>query len=166
MTTLTVLMGPPGAGKSYWTAEHAAGQAVASSEHLRTDRGLSPAGFAAQMAVLRSEAAEALAEGQSVTVDACNTRGEARRRWLDLARQHGAAARLIVCHAPLDELLAVQRDRIVPVAERIVRSYHREFVSALPGLDAEGWDDVLHVYRQATPADVELVGPWITGATP
>jgi predicted kinase len=145
MPTLTVLMGPPGSGKTTWAAANAADQVLCSTDRMRTDRGLTDAGVVAYLAALSLKAERALSIGCDVVVDACNTRRSERSRWLGVAHKHRARARLIVVHAPLQTLLDVQRDRTHAVAQPTMRGYLAQMRESLPRLRWEGWDEIVHV---------------------
>lgn len=151
MTTLTVLMGAPGSGKTTWATANAPGQVLCSTDRLRTDRGLTEAGVVAYISALQSKAERSLAAGQSVVVDACNVRRTERSRWLGVARKHRAVARLVVLHAPMQTLLDVQRDRTHGVADLDVRTYAWQMQRALSGLPREGWDEIVHVEPKDAP---------------
>lgn len=156
MTTLTVLMGVPGSGKTTWVGANAHGRVVCGTDRLRTDRFTGPA-TAAFMESLRVRARRALASGLDVVVDGCNVRRNERSRWQGLARQHGAATELVVVHASLEDVLAVQRSRSQPVPEDRVRAYHRDFTRALSMIRSEGWARIVHVQRDAIA--LAVVGP-------
>lgn len=160
MTTLTVLMGAPGSGKTTWAALNAASQVLCSTDRLRTDRGLTDAGVVAYLAALQLKAERGLAAGLDVTVDACNVRRSERSRWLGVARKHRAVARLVVLHAPLPVLLAVQRDRTHGVGEAEMYDYHQQMRRSLQGLSWENWDEIVHVEPAATPRR------WVLDDTP
>lgn len=160
MTTLTVLMGAPGSGKTTWATANAAGQVLCSTDRLRTDRGLTEAGIVAYIAALQTKAERALAVGQSVVVDACNVRRAERSRWLGVARKHRAVAKLVVVHAPLQTLLDVQRDRTHGVPALDVRTYAWQLQRSLPSLPREGWDEIVHV----EPADAPR--RWVSDDSP
>lgn len=160
MTTLTVLMGAPGSGKTTWATANAAGQTLCSTDRMRTDRGLTDAGIVAYLNVLRSKAERSLAAGQSVVVDACNVRRNERSYWLGVARKHRAVARLVVVHAPLQTLLDVQRDRTHGVPQDVMRGYHRAAHIALTAVQHEGWDEIVHVEPGEAPR------PWVSDDAP
>src|SRR5690242_20111617 len=96
--TLTVLCGPPGAGKTTWTeANQTPGLVVCSTERLRVDRKLRAreGGLVAYLARLRVKAERALRDGSDVLVDGCNTRAGDRSSWLRIARECNANTHLV-----------------------------------------------------------------------
>lgn len=154
MATLTVLMGPPGAGKTTWLqANQRPGQVVCSTERLRTDRTLGDPGIVAYMRALRTKATRALNAGHAVTVDGCHTRRSRRTLWLHIAHDHHAQLGLVVFHTPLAVLLAVQRQRTHGADEPRARAYHAEHTAALHQVTGEGWARIDHVHRGEDVAD-------------
>jgi predicted kinase len=150
-STLWVLCGPPGAGKTTWTeANPVAGRVVCSTERLRTDRKLRSreGGLVAYLAGLRTKAQRALWLGSDVLVDGCNTRAGDRSTWLRIARECNASTHLVVFHTPLPTLLQVQiaRGRDGADANK-VRTYYQEWQRALVAVRTEGWGSTTHVRR-------------------
>lgn len=145
VTTLIVLMGVPGSGKTTWAKVNANGAVVCSTDRLRLDRGLTDAGVVAYLNALRTKASRSLAAGLDVVVDGCNTRRDERARWLGTARVHRVAARLVVIHTSTETASAVQRDRTHAVGVEAMRTYQQRMHRALPWLHREGWDEVVHV---------------------
>lgn len=159
--TLTVLMGPPGSGKTTWATANAAGQVVCSTDRLRTERErFDDPALVAYLRSLNTRAGRALDAGQSVIIDGCNVRRNERSRWLGMARVHRAQARLVVVHAPLQTALQVQHDRVHGVADEVMRAYQHRMHRALPWLHREGWDEVVHVEAAAAPRR------WVSDAAP
>jgi len=151
MPILTVLMGVPGSGKTTWVAANTRNQVVCGTDRLRTES-FTGASVVAYIESLRTRARRALTAGQDVVVDGCNTRRNERTRWRELARDHGAAPQLVVVHASLTTVLAVQRDRAQPVPADRVRTYHRDFTRSLSAIDGEGWARIVHVQRDGAAA--------------
>lgn len=146
MPTLTVLMGPPGSGKTTWITANCAGQVVCGTDRLRTESDrFDDAAVGAYMRALGTRAGRALGNGESVVIDGCNVRRNERSRWLGMARIHRARARLVVVHTPLQTTLQVQRDRTHGVADEVMRTYQHRMATSLPWLHREGWDEVVHV---------------------
>ncbi len=150
MPTLTVLMGAPGSGKTTWARSHASGALVASTDPLRTEAHLrEPGAVAAFQRRLEGKAERSLCRGVDVLVDACNVHAHERSRWRGLARRTYARARLVVCHAPVETLLAVQEGRDRGVPRERVYAYVREFNAAQRVINAEQWVSIEHVHRDA-----------------
>jgi predicted kinase len=150
MPTLTVLMGPPGAGKTTWTETNLApGQVLCSTEPIRRNRAMHQrqGAIVAYLANLRAKAETALAEGRDAVVDGCNTRRGDRSTWLALARRYRASTRLVVFATSLEAMLAAQRTRTHPVADDKVRSYYEEFRRAEVAIRREGWGQIEYVRR-------------------
>ena len=152
MVTLTVLMGPPGAGKTTWMQANpgSPGRVLCSTERLRTNQAMQSkqAAIVAYLATLRRRAEQGLRAGHDVLVDGCNTRRGDRTGWLRIARECSARTHLVVFDTPLPELLRVQIERgDKGVPEYKVRQYHQEYLRALPAIPREGWARVTHVRR-------------------
>lgn len=167
MPTLTVLMGVPGSGKTTWVAANGGGQVVCGTDRLRTDR-FAGAATVAFIESLRTRARRALSAGQDVVVDGCNTRRNERTRWRELAHRHAAAAQLVVVHASLEQVLAVQQSRAQPVPAERVRGYHRDFTRSLASIGGEGWARIVHVRRDgvAVAAGPDPARRWTTSDEP
>lgn len=161
MPMLTVLMGPPGAGKTTWTEAHAAGQVVCGTDRLRTDPRLrGAAATVAYLDRLRAKAEQGLHAGQDVLVDACNVHARERTRWLALARRCHASTHLVILHAPMPTLLAVQRARTHAVPEAKMASYQQAFERALTCVSREGWARITHVHREHVEPKPRRVSSW------
>jgi len=158
---LTVMMGPPGAGKTTWIAANIGPDVVVcSTERIRTDAKLkaSQGGMVAYLAGLRRRAEQGLGAGRDVLVDGCNTRRQDRTTWLRIARERGASTHLVVVDAPLSDLLRAQRERgrRNGVPEEKVRKYHIEYQRALHTIHREGWSAITTVRRGEEPAPLVL----------
>jgi predicted kinase len=162
MSTLTVLMGTPGAGKTTWSTrnQHPA-QLLCSTDRIRLDQ-LTDRATVAYIESLRVRARRALTRGHDVLVDACNTRRSERTRWRDLANQCHAGTHLVVLHADLATVLEVQRTRDQPVAPDRMRLYHRQLQQSLTTIAGEGWDRITHVQRTELDSDRR----WTTADSP
>lgn len=156
--TLTVLMGPPGAGKTTWMEANPI-TVVCSTERLRTDRSLTTQATIAFLAGLQTKARRALNAGQDVLIDGCNTKRHERSRWLAIARDYGAKTRLVALDTPLSTCLTVQLSRAHPVPAAKVARYHQEFVRSLSVIGGEGWDSTVCVSREA-PQITATAGRW------
>ena len=137
MTTVTVLVGAPGAGKSTWLKSNQTDEYVADTHAVRAVKGLD---VDAYMNHFRQAALTELRRGRSIIIDATNTYRHHRRPWLAAARAAGAQARAVAFDTPLPALLAAQRTRAHPVPQRIVIKHHQLMRLALIDLPTEGWD--------------------------
>jgi predicted kinase len=137
MTTVTVLIGAPGAGKSTWLRRNQTDEYVADTHAVRAVKGLD---VDAYMNHFRQAALAEIRRGRSVIIDATNTYRHHRRPWLAAARAAGAQARAVAFDTPLPALIAAQRTRAHPVPQRIVIKHHQLLRLALIDLPTEGWD--------------------------
>jgi predicted kinase len=137
MTTVTVLIGAPGAGKSTWLRSNQTDEYVADTHAVRAVKGLD---VDAYMNHFRQAALAEIRRGRSVIIDATNTYRHHRRPWLAAARAAGAQARAVAFDTPLPALIAAQRTRAHPVPQRIVIKHHHLLRLALIDLPTEGWD--------------------------
>lgn len=148
MTTVTVLVGAPGAGKTTWLAAHRTDEYVADTHPVRTQSDLD---VDAYMAAMRQQTVHRIAQGQPVIIDATNTYRQHRLLWLAAARRAGATSRAVLFDTPLPLLIAAQRKRAHPAPDRIVIKHHRLMRTALATVPTEGWDTV-EVVTRARPA--------------
>lgn len=139
MPTLTLTVGPPGAGKTTW-ARTQPGRLM-TTDPIRTQR-VNPTAFLDQLA---DQVTAALRHGDDVIVDACATQSWQRREWLRVARRAGARAVLAVHAVPIDVARRRNRARSHPVPDRVVRQQHAAMTAALTAIPSEGWDDVHHI---------------------
>jgi predicted kinase len=139
MTTVTVLMGAPGAGKTTWMAQHRTDQVVLDTHAVRTVQDLDVGGY---MDTFRASGLAAIRNGRDVIVDATNTYPHHRRYWLQAARSCGATAQLVAFDTVLGLLIAAQRTRQHPVPRKIVTKHHALMRRALVDVKAEGWDTI------------------------
>ncbi|MGW2255475.1 AAA family ATPase [Kitasatospora sp. NPDC001660] len=145
--TLVVLIGPAGSGKSTYA------RAVPSSQVVSLDdlRALVTGGDAgdqdatAEAVQIHDLVLEArLRRNRTVVCDSTNVEQAVRARLVERARRHGRRLLAIACTAQLD--LCLRRNSLRPPSRRvpydIVRWQHQLAVEALPGLAAEGFDEV------------------------
>lgn len=145
MVTLYVTMGMPGSGKTSWCADNSVkfNAVLLSSDAVRTD-GVDIQHWFVRM---HRKAADHLAAGRSVVIDACNVTADQRSRWRRLAHDHGAQATLVVIDTPA--ALAVERNAARPLAERVPHDrmlrYAEQFAWSKIAARGEAWDETIVV---------------------
>ena len=144
MSTVTVLIGAPGAGKSTWLKSNQTDEWVADTHPVRTHAELD---VDAYMAAMRQKTVLMIRAGRPVIVDATNTYRHHRLLWLAAARKAEATSRAILFDTPLTALIAAQRRRQHPAPDRVVIKHHRMMRSALLAVPKEGWDQVEVIVR-------------------
>lgn len=158
MTTLTILRGLPGSGKSTWAANHADRAAVVSLDALRRMASGSLTAWharasredtrtivdAAHLMVDRF-----LSEGRNVIMDAQNLDPRGCDQLTRIAARHGARVEYRTFRLPLDELL--ERNRTRPEPDRVPEAYLRHQYAA--------WDATLD--REPTLLDAMRATPTV-----
>ncbi|RSM68706.1 kinase [Amycolatopsis sp. WAC 01375] len=156
---LTVMIGAPGAGKTYFlTREFEAGRIdnVLSLDAARGEFGVGPhdqSVTAQAVAYVVEQAGILLAAGADVTIDATSTTVSDRRTWLALARSHCVPARAVIVRTPLTVALSRNSRRPHPVPSTFLRECHRRVANLTTGaLLAEGFAAVseldIHLGRE------------------
>jgi predicted kinase len=140
---LIVIAGLPGSGKSTLAADlgralNCAVLGVDQAEAAMWRAGVKPPAHTHHAAYLVAEAlaAEQIALGHDVIIDAVNGPEEAREQWRDLARRTGAGLAFIVVECGDDRVF---RDRV----EHRTRS--------IEGFPEPTWEDILHRRAQFPP---------------
>jgi alkanesulfonate monooxygenase SsuD/methylene tetrahydromethanopterin reductase-like flavin-dependent oxidoreductase (luciferase family)/predicted kinase len=118
---LVVLVGPAGAGKSFWAAAHRTAAEIVSSDALRAVVGTGPADLEATdaaFAVLEQIVRARLARRLTTVVDTLGFEPSRRRAWRRWAAEAGVPAVLVVFRTPaaLCRRRNATRDRPVPAA--------------------------------------------------
>lgn len=135
MSTLTVMAGMPGSGKSYWVRRHKGNAVVLSADAVR--HGANPRTVFGSM---RRKADVALKHGHSVIIDACSMCRRDRTPWLELAHKHRCASVLVVLTTPTDVCLGRNQQRHKPVPRM---SAYVERARLLPRfVVGESWSEV------------------------
>ncbi|MEV5430245.1 polynucleotide kinase-phosphatase [Streptomyces sp. NPDC052701] len=149
--SLVVLVGASGSGKSTFARRHFRPTEVISSDFCRglvsddeNDQSATPDAFD----VLYYIAGKRLAAGRRTVVDATSVQQDARRRLIDLARQHDVLPVAIVLDVP--EEVCAERNAARPdragMPRRVVQRHTRELRRSLRHLEREGFRKV-HVLR-------------------
>jgi alkanesulfonate monooxygenase SsuD/methylene tetrahydromethanopterin reductase-like flavin-dependent oxidoreductase (luciferase family)/predicted kinase len=161
--SLVVLVGPPASGKSTWAAAHVAPEAVVSSDRLRALVGSGEHDLAAgadAFAVLELVIDARVRRGLTTVVDTLGLDPGRRAAWRELARDHGVPSVVVAFDTPA--AVCRRRNAERPPDERvppkILSGQLATYAEQRPGLDAEGFDEVL----AAEP--VRVVAPAVAAA--
>jgi protein phosphatase len=151
-TSLVVLIGTTGSGKSTFSRQHFRPTEVLSSHFFRgmvaddeNDQSATTAAFEA----LHFVAARRLAAGRLTVIDATNVQFEARKPLLALARQYRVVAVAIVLDIP--EEVCEERNRERPDRrglEQVLARQRRAMSRSLGGLEREGFSHVWTVHLE------------------
>lgn len=95
MPTITLMVGPPGSGKSTWSHSYVAFKAGHGQEAVRVSQ--DDQGKEDHMTLFN----ESLAKGLNIVVDRMNFDKNQRNRYLEPARKAGYATRIVITHCPL-----------------------------------------------------------------
>jgi predicted kinase len=141
VATLTVLCGPPAAGKSTYVARLTAGPVVLSADRGATD----PEGW--RLELVRA-AFRHLEAGHDVVVDACNVTQHHRLTWLAVGRRTGSRCVLVVMRTPwrVCERRNAARTRGERVPASVMVDYRRRWGPAWRAAAAEPWDERTEVW--------------------
>jgi predicted kinase len=146
--TLTIMCGPPGAGKSYWIARNRTTEELLSTEMVRRMSAIGRRSSPNQLAGIKLLAPDLLRRGQSVIVDACSTKIQDRRDWLNIARFASAHTRIVIVDTDLATCLARQGERgTAGVPEGIIRQHADRMPHAMTVIPLEGWEDIVAISR-------------------
>jgi len=146
--TLTMMCGPPGAGKSYWIAANRTTEELLSTEMVRRMSAIGRRSSPNQLAGIKLLAPDLLRQGRSVIVDACSTKPQDRRDWLTIARFASAHTRIVIVDTDLDTCLSRQGERgSSGVPEGIIRQHAARMPEAIASIPSEGWGDIVTISR-------------------
>src|SRR3954452_11441494 len=154
--SLVIRVGPSGSGKSTFARRHFRPTEVLSSDACRAmvwddenDQAVTKDAFD----VLRFIAAKRLSLGRLTVIDATNVQPEARKPFVELARQYHCLPVAIVLDLP--ERVCQERNRDRPDRDfgpHVVRNQTSQLRRSLRGLRKEGFR---HVFVLETPDEVE-----------
>jgi protein phosphatase len=155
-SSLVILMGASGAGKSTFARKHFKRTEVVSSDFCRglvSDDESDQSATEAAFEVLRLIAAKRLSAGRLTVVDATSVQPHARKPLLALASEHNVPAIAIVFKLPEDLCVARSQARSGrPVPPYVTRSQVRDLEASLPGLESEGFR---FVYVLSAPEEID-----------
>ena len=143
---LVLLVGAAGCGKSTFARKHFKSTEIVSSDALRaavSDDESDQSASADAFEVLRLITGKRLRRGRLTVIDATSVQRDARRSLLALAARYGRPSIAIALHLPLEICLGrlqSRRDRLV--APEVVEKQTADLDASLPGLAAEGFEQV------------------------
>jgi predicted kinase len=147
-TSLVVLIGPAGSGKSAFANLNFRTDAIVSSDQLR--KSLAGTGGPGSRYDVFNEVLEVveprLAAGKLTVVDATNADWMRRADLIRLSRKYGRTAIAIVFALPVDVCLARNASREDKVPPSVIRRHAADISRDIDRLDLEGFADV-HVFR-------------------
>ncbi|MHC5542128.1 AAA family ATPase, partial [Singulisphaera rosea] len=154
--SLVVLVGPSGSGKSTFARRHFKSTEILSSDVCRgmvgddeNDQNVTKEAFE----VLRFIASKRLALGRLTVIDATNVQPEARRPFVELARQYHCLPVAVVLDMP--ERVCSDRNEARPdrnFGPHVVRNQKSQLRRSIRGLWKEGFR---YVYKLESPEEVE-----------
>ena len=140
MAKLTVLMGPPGAGKSTWVKENATNDDhIFKTEAIRMNKDMNRGEY---MAHVRMQAMYAAEAGKSIIADGTHTIPAHRFWWLSIAHKLEMETELIIFTTPLAICLAVQDAREFPAPRSSVVNHWYRLKEETPKVAKETWNTI------------------------
>lgn len=162
MTKLTVLVGPPGCGKSTYAKRFLLKNGVVlSSDGIRKElygdereQGHNAEVFSA----LYNRMNEKLAQGINVTVDATNINIATRKKLFDNLKVHGVFVRAIVIDTSYENCIKNNSLRARRVPDDIIKMYFSEYEEPS---HSEGFNEIKHIkikfIRPHKSSDVDII---------
>ena len=143
---LVVLVGASGSGKSTWAAAHFEPDEIVSSDRLRAVVGRGEDDLEATadaFAVLEAVVAARLRRGLTTVVDTLGLDPDRRRRYRELAADHGVACVAVGFAVSAEECRARNRERPRPLPAAALDQQLSRWNENRPRLDEEGFAQVL-----------------------
>jgi protein phosphatase len=157
-SSLVLLIGAAGSGKSTFARKHFKSTEIVSSDALRavlSDDESDQSASADAFQLLRLIAAKRLRRGRLTVIDATNVQRASRKNLLALATQNSKPATAIVLNLPAAVCLARNRSRPGrQVSRDVVEKQVADLVSSLQDLGTEGFQNV---YVMDNTVDIDSV---------
>jgi alkanesulfonate monooxygenase SsuD/methylene tetrahydromethanopterin reductase-like flavin-dependent oxidoreductase (luciferase family)/predicted kinase len=156
---LVVLVGASGSGKSTWAAGRYRAQEVVSSDALRAVAGSGPHDLDAStdaFGLLETIVSARLGRGLTTVVDTLGLDAVRRTGWLARARAAGLPAVVVLLATPDADCRRRNAARDAPVPAPALTGQLKAVRDLRPALDEEGWDLVVEVAGDASPAPPDL----------
>lgn len=158
-TSLVVLIGVSGSGKSSFAKTHFAPYEVLSSDQCRALVSGSPhdqSASADAFEVLEFIAGKRLAANRLTVIDATNVTASARKQWISLAKEHDVLPTAIVLDVRPGTAKSWDAGREHPVGPRVIDRQSKDLRRSIGALRKEGFRRV-HVIAQEDLGAVEIV---------
>lgn len=158
--SLIVLIGTSGAGKSTFARRHFRPTEIVSSDYCRgvvDDDENSLDATTDAFDLLHFIVRKRLQRGRLTVVDATNVQPEARKKLIELAREHYVQATAIVLHIPID--IAQARNDQRPernFGPHVIRNQYRQLRRSFRGLKREGFR-YIHVLKSVEEAEAVTI---------
>jgi len=144
--TLLILCGPAGAGKSTFAARRFSPTVIVSSDHCRelvcddvNNQNVNRDTFDLFYYIINKR----LWNGRFTVADSTALHAEARHKLLDLARQHGYCAALLIFNVPASVTSARNQQRARSVEAQVMPYHARLLHQTLLDAPHEGWDRIV-----------------------